>query len=113
MFCKITYKGSSVLLMADVIGTAQQELAKTRPDIPWKSDILKAGHHGYTQQDPDLLTMISPELCVIPNSRTGADACVRQMIRQNIPWLVTNGGTIYLVTEGGAEWRYSVDRAAF
>ena len=37
-----------------------------------KCDILKAGHHGYTQQDPDLLTMISPELCVIPNSRTGA-----------------------------------------
>ena len=113
MFCKITYKGSSVLLMADVIGTAQQELAKTRPDIPWKSDILKAGHHGYTQQDPDLLTMISPELCVIPNSRTGADPCVKQMIQRNIPWLVTNGGTIYLVTEGGAEWLCSVDRVTF
>ena len=27
--------------------------------------------------------------------------------------VLANGGTIYLVTEGGAEWRYSVDRAAF
>ena len=113
MFCKITYKGSSVLLMADVIGVAQQELAKTRTDIPWKSDVLKAGHHGYTPQDPDLLSMISPELCVIPNSRAGADACVKQMIQNDIPWLVTNGGTIYMVTEGGAQWRYSVDRAVF
>ncbi len=113
MFCKITYKGSSALLMADVIGIAQKTLAATRPDIPWKSDILKAGHHGYTPQDPALLAMISPELCVIPNSRAGADACVRQMISSGIPWLVTNGGTIYAVTEGGADWRFSVDRVTY
>ena len=113
MFCKVTYKGSTILLMADVIGVAQQELARTRQDIPWDADVMKAGHHGYTPQEPALLDMITPELVVIPNSRTGADACVQQMIQRNIPWLVTNGGTIYLVTEGGADWRFSVDRVTY
>ncbi len=113
MICKITYKGSTVLLMADVIGIGQEEIIKTHPDLDWKADILKAGHHGYTRQVPELLDLVRPELCVIPNSRAGADECVRQLIDKGIPWLVTNGGTIYTVTEGNGEWRYSVDRVKF
>ena len=113
MMCRITYGDRSIFMMADVIGEAQRQLAQTRPDIPWKSDIMKVGHHGYTRQDPQLLSLIAPELCVIPNSRMGADDCVRQLNQKGIPWLVTNGGTIYLQTDGGADWYFSVDRVTF
>lgn len=113
MFCRITYGGRSVLLMADVIGLAQQQLAIERPDLPWKADVLKAGHHGYTRQDPALLAMIAPELCVVTNSRIGGDPTVQQMIKLEIPWLVTNGGTIYLRTDGGEDWLFNVKRHVY
>ena len=104
MMCKITYGNRSVFLMADVISKAQQALAVERPDIPWKSDIMKVGHHGYTPQETALLKMIDPEICVITNSYMGGIKTRQQLERMHIPFLITNQGTIYMHTDGGENW---------
>ena len=110
VMCKITYGKRTCFLMADVISAAQKALAVERPDIPWKSDILKVGHHGYTVQDKDLLKMISPELCIIPNSPMGGSKTVEQCKRLGYPYLITNLGTVYLHTDGGDCWYYYQDK---
>lgn len=105
LFCKITYGERTALLMADVIGKAQKALARDRTDIPWKSDILKAGHHGYSEQDSLLMKLIDPEFCVITNSRNAkADD---QMKELGIPFALTGDGTVYFWTDGKENWYYN------
>lgn len=111
VMCRITYKERSIFLMADVIAKAQKQLAVERSDIPWKSDILKAGHHGYSKQESALLRMIDPAFCVITNSRLGGDATYSQMQKLNIPVALTTQGAIYLHTDGGEDWHYTQDKS--
>jgi len=110
VMCKITLGQRSVFLMADVISFAQQSLVSERPDIPWKSDILKAGHHGYTTQDPTLMQWIDPEICIVTNSLLGGKATLDQMKRLSIPAFSTNQGAIYCHTDGGENWYYLQDK---
>ncbi len=105
LFCKITYGDRTALFMADVTGKAQKALAEERPDIPWKSDILKAGHHGYSEQDPRLMKLIDPEFCVITNSR--AAKADEQMERLGIPYVLTGNGPVYFWTDGRENWYYN------
>lgn len=110
--CKITYGERSVFLMADVISAAQDALAMERlTDIPWKADVLKAGHHGYTRQNNDLIRAIDPELCIVTNSRLGGKETISQMEKLDIPVFLTNLGTIYLHTDGGENWYFSQDKS--
>lgn len=111
VFCRITLGERSVILMADVISKAQQQLAIERPEIPWKSDIMKAGHHGYTPQDTQLMKMIDPELVVVTNSPLGGKKTIDQMKRLGIPTLITNRGTVYVHTDGGEHWYYMQDKS--
>lgn len=104
VMCRVTYGERSMYFLADVTGEAQKCLAQERPDIPWKSDILKTGHHGYKAQVKELLHMISPEFAVITNSKLGAADCIKQYQREEIPFMVTPSGTIYLRTDGGEDW---------
>lgn len=112
MMCKITYKERSVFLMADVTGLAQKTLAEEQLDtIPWDADIFKVGHHGYSRQDATLLDAISPDLCVITNSKAGAEKCVKQLDKEGLTWRNTPTGTIYARTDGGEEWVYTQDKS--
>lgn len=111
MMCKITLKNRSIFFLADVISVAQVALAKDRPDIPWKSDILKLGHHGYSSQCKELLKLIDPEMCVMTNTRLGGKNAYNQMARLKIPLLLTTHGTIYLHTDGENDWRYTQDKS--
>ena len=113
LFAKITYGRRSVWLMADVTGYAQKVLGEERTDIDWDADVLKAGHHGYAEQDFRLLTMMSPELCIITNSLSSGDKCIRQMKRNGIPYLMTNLGTVYMRTDGGDCWYYQQDSTPY
>ena len=111
MMCRITLGERSIFMLADVISKAQQALIVERPEIPWKSDIVKAGHHGYTTQEVGLMNMIGPELCIVTNSPLGGKKTIDQMKRLNIPTLITNQGTIYLHTNGGEHWYYMQDKS--
>lgn len=111
VMCKVTFGERTAFLMADVIGKAQKALAEERADIPWKADILKAGHHGYTLQDPALLERIAPEICVVTNSRMGGKTTIDQMEKLGIPTLITNLGTAYFHTDGGENWYYMQDKS--
>ena len=111
VMCRITYGDRSIMMMADVISKAQQALAVERPDIPWDSDIMKAGHHGYTEQEKALLDMISPELVVISSSPLSAKRTVNQLKRLKYPYMITNQGTIYIHTDGGENWYYIQDKS--
>ena len=110
MMCRVVYGERSMFFLADVCGEAQAALALTRRDIPWKSDILKVGHHGYTAQNKDLLHLLSPELAIVPNSPPGAIDTISQMERERIPCLLTSFGTIYLHTDGGPLWHVFQDK---
>ncbi len=112
MMCKVTYKDRSVFLMADVTGKAQKALAAEQLDtIPWDADIFKLGHHGYSRQDATLLEAISPDLCVVTNSKTGAAESIRQLEREKLEYRTTSAGTIYARTDGGEEWVYTQDKS--
>ncbi len=111
MMCRITYGERSIFLLADTCGLAQQELSQTRPDIEWKSDIIKAGHHGYTRQHPGLMELLDPECVIITNSAGGASETVEQMKKKKIPYFLTNKGTIYLHTDGGDSWYIYQDKS--
>jgi len=110
MMCKITLNNRSVFFLADVISIAQTALAKDRRDIPWRSDILKLGHHGYSRQCMELLQLIDPEMFVMTNTRLGGQKAYDQMARLKIPLLLTTQGTIYLNTDGGNAWHYTQDK---
>ena len=110
MICKITYGDRSAFLMADAISKGQQGLAE-RDDIDWKTDILKAGHHGYTTQEKSLLDRMDPEVCIITNSRLGGQKTGKQMERLGIPHYFTNLGTLYLHTDGEEYWYLYQDKS--
>lgn len=112
MMCKIVYGERSVYLMADVCGAAQKDLGENYLDvIPWDSDIFKVGHHGYSRQDANLLEAISPDLCVVTNSKVGASECIAQLNRLGLEWKNTETGTIYARTDGGESWQYIQDKS--
>ncbi|MBR6753532.1 MAG: MBL fold metallo-hydrolase [Clostridia bacterium] len=112
MMCKVVYGDRSVYFMADVTGLAQKELALHHLDeIPWDADIFKVGHHGYAQQDQTLLDAISPELCIITNSKQGAAKAVKQFDKLGLHYLNTPNGTIYARTDGGENWYYTQDKS--
>lgn len=112
MMCKIVYGERSVYLMADVCGAAQKDLGENYLDvIPWDSDIFKVGHHGYNRQDTNLLEAISPDLCIITNSKIGAAECIAQLNRRGLEWKNTETGTIYARTDGGDTWYYIQDKS--
>lgn len=112
VMCRIVYGERSVYLMADVIGEAQKDLAENYLDvIPWDSDILKVGHHGYTKQDPTLLSAISPELCIVTNSKPGAAETIAQLNRLGLAWKNTETGTVYARTDGTDTWEYIQDKS--
>ena len=105
MFCKVTYHDRSILLLADVTGLAQEVLVAERTDIDWKSDIMKAGHHGYSKQDSNLMQLIQPEFCVITNSYVAK--AINQMESLGIPYTLTANGPVYFWTDGGENWYYN------
>ncbi len=109
MMLKITYKERSAFFMADVIGKAQTALFEERKDIPWKSDIFKVGHHGYSRQEQGLLQLIDPEICVMTNGRKSGEATYNQIRKLKMPLLMTTVGIIYFSTDGGADWTYNQD----
>lgn len=112
MMCRIVYGERSMYLMADVTGLAQKELGLHYLDeIPWDSDIFKVGHHGYAKQDTNLLEAISPELCVITNSKQGAEQAVKQFDRLGLKYVNTPLGTVYARTDGGENWYYIQDKS--
>ena len=112
MMCRIVYGERSVYLMADVIGEAQKDLGENYLDaIPWDSDIFKLGHHGYNKQDPNLLSAISPELCIVTNSRVGGEPGISQLDRLGYKWVNTERGTIYARTDGKDNWEYIQDKS--
>ena len=111
MMCKIVYRQRSFFSLADVTNPAQNDLAKNYLDvIPWDSDIFKVGHHGYLHQNDQLLSAISPELCIIPNGWSASEPCRTQLDRLNLDWYVTSTGTVYLRTDGGESWQCVQDK---
>lgn len=112
LMCKVTYKERSIYFMADVTGKAQKMLAQESLDtIPWDADIFKVGHHGYAKQDPTLLEAISPDLCIVTNSKQGAEQCMKQLDKAGLKYVNTPSGTIYARTDGGEEWVYTQDKS--
>jgi len=103
---KVTYKNSSILLPADIIGDAQKEYVKHYPDV-LKADLLKMPHHAITPAVPAFLELVDPDAAIITNTPTRLEkAPVSQLKRYNIPTLYSGEGTVYAITDGETWYIY-------
>ena len=98
---KITYGERSILLCADVIGSAQGYLAETH-DL--KADIFKYPHHGLNSVMREFLLGISPEYAVITHGYANTAEAQMQLDRAGIPYDFATWGEIHLSTDGQT-WR--------
>ena len=97
---KVVYGERSVLLMADAAGQTQDYLLDHYAAEEFQADVLKYPHHGYVHMTRAFLDAISPELCIITNSRSAAADAESQLDALDIPRYYTNSGVVRLQTDG-------------
>ncbi|MBN1778134.1 MAG: MBL fold metallo-hydrolase [Clostridiales bacterium] len=101
---KVVFGERSVLLMADAVGQTQEYLLGQYDPSVFKADVLKYPHHGYVNMTSAFLQAVSPELCVITNTRASAALAERQLAALHIPRYYTNAGVVRMQTDGKI-WR--------
>lgn len=94
---RIAYGDCSILLCADVIGSAQLELAETH-DL--KADIFKFPHHGLNKVMREFLEDISPEYAFFTHGYANTTAAQEQLTKYGIPHDFATWGVIHLSTNG-------------
>ena len=96
---KIQYGSCTILLTADVIGSAQKYLAETH-DL--KADIMKMPHHGLNQVAREFLAAIDPEYAFFTHGYANTKQAQAQLERNGIPHDYATWGVIHLSTDGAA-----------
>lgn len=101
MVVHIRYGERSILFTADIGLTAQRDLAREYAG-QFKSDILKLPHHGVGGISPDLLDVVSPELCFVSNGPTSHDVKLQKtaVLKRNLPLYFTSRQPLVLLTDG-------------
>ena len=101
MVVNIRYGERSILFTADIGLTAQRDLAREYAG-QFKSDILKLPHHGVGGISPDLLDVVSPELCFVSNGPTSHDVKLQKtaVLKRNLPLYFTSRQPLVLLTDG-------------
>ena len=94
---KVEYGECSLLLCADVIGSAQLELAETH-DL--KADIFKFPHHGLNKVMREFLEDIDPEYAFFTHGYANTTAAQEQLTAYGIPHDFATWGVIHLSTDG-------------
>lgn len=94
---KVTFGGRSVLLTADVIGSAQKYLAETH-DL--KADIFKVPHHALNHVAVEFLQDIDPEYAFITHGYANTKQAQKQLNKYEIPHDFATWGMIHLSTNG-------------
>lgn len=94
---KITFGQRSILLCADVIGSAQKYLAETH-DL--KADIFKFPHHGLNKVMREFLEGIDPEYAFFTHGYANTAEAQAQLVRYGIPHDFATWGMIHLSTDG-------------
>ena len=102
---RVTYRGSSLLLCADIIGDTQHYFLEHLPAEELKADVVKAPHHGLTPFVKDFLTAIDPGFIIITNytytGKTGKT--VGQAKSRSIPYKHSGDGTV-IAESDGTDW---------
>ncbi|MFR5853593.1 MAG: ComEC/Rec2 family competence protein [Lachnospiraceae bacterium] len=101
MVVHIRYGERSILFTADIGLTAQRDLVREYAG-QFKSDILKLPHHGVGGISPDLLDVVSPELCFVSNGPTSHDVKLQKtaVLKRNLPLYFTSRQPLVLLTDG-------------
>ena len=101
MVVHIRYGERSILFTADIGLTAQRDLARENAG-QFKSDILKLPHHDVGGISPDLLDVVSPELCFVSNGPTSHDVKLQKtaVLKRNLPLYFTSRQPLVLLTAG-------------
>ncbi|MDO5123806.1 MAG: MBL fold metallo-hydrolase [Eubacteriales bacterium] len=113
LVCKVSYKGTSVLLTGDAEETVERELL--RSDFDLRSDVLKCGHHGSSSSTClSFLKEVNPSLAIIscgvdneyghPHKET-----VKNLDGLNIPCYRTDLSGNIVVSANGEEISVSTD----
>lgn len=101
---RVVFGQRSLLLMADAGGQTQEYFLGVYDPSVFQADVLKYPHHGYTKMISPFLAAVSPELCVVTNTRASAAAAETQLKALHIPRYYTNSGVVRMQTDG-LTWR--------
>lgn len=94
---KIEFGDCSLLLTADVIGSAQQYLAETH-DL--KADIFKFPHHGLNKVMLEFLQDIDAEYAFFTHGYSNTKDAQKELTKYGIPYDFATWGVIHLSTNG-------------
>lgn len=99
----ITFGKSTVLMAADVEGSAEEKLLDLYPPELFKADILKYPHHGYSWANPGYMDAVSPVFAFVTNRKSEIPDAVRQLENRGIAARYTTAGRLVMVTDG-TDW---------
>ena len=101
---KVTFKDSSLLLCADIVGNTQRYFLENLPADALKSDLIKLPHHAITPTVPEFLDAVGAEAAVATNIKKEIDnKSIAQLETRPLPALYAGDGTVYAVTDG-TDW---------
>lgn len=104
LMLKVTFKDSSLLLCADIIGETQRYFLDNLPAETLKSDLIKLPHHAITPAVPEFLDAVDAEAAVATNIKKEIDnKSIAQLETRPLPALYAGDGTVYAVTDG-TDW---------
>ncbi len=110
---KVTFKESSILLCADIIGEVQHDLVETRDPALLDADLIKMPHHAITPAVPEFLDAVSPEVAIVTSKEDllYEDSIIQLTLRDLHP-MYSGDGTVYAVTDG-EDWYIYQTRGQF
>lgn len=110
---KVTYKESTILLCADIIGDAQHDFVENLPADALNADLIKMPHHAVTPAVPAFLDAVSPEAAIVTNcSGRVKRPSVNQLESRDLPVFYSGDGTVCAVTDG-VDWYVSQTKGEF
>ena len=101
---KVTFKDTSILLCADIIGKTQHYFLENLPEGALKADIIKMPHHAITPAVPAFLDAVAPQAAVVTNVYEEIDSkSTTQLKGRGWSAFYAGDGTVYAVTDG-TDW---------
>ncbi len=99
MMLHVQFKGSTLLLTADVTGYSLSQVMEDYPQF-MDVDIIKSPHHGIDRLRPEFIDAVSPELFVITGPNESGTRLSDQLRRMKMPRYYTALGTVRLQSDG-------------
>ena len=96
----VTFGESTILMAADIGGTAERHMLEAVPPELLKADVLKYPHHAIRQTYPEYMDAVDPLFAFVTNRKINVYDAYRQLDSRGIQVCYTTAGRLVLVTDG-------------